>query len=391
MRVSTVVRRRDLIAGLESRRDEISQETFSRVRAIGGGDRVSDPIYVEGLRMAVEAAIDHTIEASVRHAHTPLEVPEKVLVQARLAARKGVPLETVLRRYIAGHTIVSDFLLAEAGRLRLTQTEIQHVLRSSAAETDRTIAAISSAYASHSDRFEGGSEDRRRAEWVRRLLDGELVDQEEFGYAFDNFHIALVGRMSDEGDAIASLGKQVDAIPLVSHGQDGLLWAWLARRARLDTDRIAGALTEIIGPGAEIGLGECAQGRSGWRLSHEQARAALSVADRTTSRVVRYAEVAMLASAVNDELLATSLRALYLDPLEDIRGDAETLRKTLRAYFAAGRSASSAASALGVTRNTVTNRIRLTEERVGHLRPSRAAHLELALSLYEPEPADHRR
>jgi DNA-binding PucR family transcriptional regulator len=136
-----------------------------------------------------------------------------------------------------------------------------------------------------------------------------------------------------------------------------------------------------VGPG--VGVGEPLFGRTGWRLTHEQARAALFVAERSSEQIVRYADVAVLASALKDELLTTSLKAIYLDPLEETRGEAGVLRDTLRAYFVADRSASSTAAALGVSRNTVTNRIRSIEQRIGHLRPSRAADLSLALRLDE--------
>jgi len=380
--------RRSLLAAVTHRRRDIAQEVFARIGAIGDDGRTTDPIYAEGLRRAVEAAIDHTIEASARDRERPLPMPDGVLAQARLAARKGTPLETVLRRYFAGHTIVGDVLIEEAGRLQIAPSEIRHALRSAAAETDRMVAAISSAYSSQLKEAEARPTHRRRAELVRRLLAGELIESEDFDYDLRNFHVATVGHGSNFDQAIRKLAVRLGAVSLLVEGDDGLQWAWIGRRDRLDSGQISIELAGALGRDLRIGVGEPAQGRAGWRLSHNQARAALSVAGRTRKEVVRYADVALLASAIKDEVLTTSLRALYLEPLEDERGDGETLRHTLRAYFAAGRSTSSAAAALGVTRNTVTNRIRATEERIGHLRPSLAAHLELALSLDDCEAAD---
>jgi DNA-binding PucR family transcriptional regulator len=108
---------------------------------------------------------------------------------------------------------------------------------------------------------------------------------------------------------------------------------------------------------------------------------AFSVAARRTEKIVRYANVARLASAVQDELLTAFLSALYLEPLGEDRGDGEVLRETLRAYFTADGNVTSTAAALGVSRNTFTNRLRTIETKIGHLRPSRASDLALALEL----------
>ena len=66
-----------------------------------------------------------------------------------------------------------------------------------------------------------------------------------------------------------------------------------------------------------------------------------------------------------DELLSTSLRQIYLKPLEMDRDNGQVARETLRAYFDSGRSISAAAASLGVNRNTVTNRFRSIEDTLG--------------------------
>jgi len=57
------------------------------------------------------------------------------------------------------------------------------------------------------------------------------------------------------------------------------------------------------------------------------------------------------------------------------------LRKTLRAYFTTGRNITSAASALGVSRQTVGNRLRVIEEKLGRTIESCAPEIEVALRL----------
>ncbi|HWO47309.1 MAG TPA: helix-turn-helix domain-containing protein, partial [Solirubrobacterales bacterium] len=92
-------------------------------------------------------------------------------------------------------------------------------------------------------------------------------------------------------------------------------------------------------------------------------------------------DVAVLASIARDELLATSLRRLYLEPLERMRDGGKVARQTLRAYFDAERNISSTAAALGVDRRTVRNRLRAIEDSLGRPLTGSLADLEIALRL----------
>jgi DNA-binding PucR family transcriptional regulator len=144
-------------------------------------------------------------------------------------------------------------------------------------------------------------------------------------------------------------------------------------------------------------LGEPARGIEGWRQTHRQAQAALVVALRRsgiqsptqekTVTVTRYADVALLATALKDELLARALIDTYIAPLEDPRGGDPVLCETLRAYLAAERSVSSTAAALGVVRKTVENRLRAIEEKLGRSLHPCPVELEVALRLDELAPA----
>ena len=97
--------------------------------------------------------------------------------------------------------------------------------------------------------------------------------------------------------------------------------------------------------------------------------------------MVRYADVALIASALHDDLLVTSLRKLYLEPLEAERDGGEVLRETLRAYFGAGRNAASAAAVLGVSRQAVNGRLQAVEQSLGQSLRDCAGCSELALRL----------
>ena len=94
-----------------------------------------------------------------------------------------------------------------------------------------------------------------------------------------------------------------------------------------------------------------------------------------------YADVALLAAIAADDLIATSLRQLYLAPLERARDGGKVARRTLRAFFEAERNVSSTAAALGVDRRTVRNRLGAIEDLLGRPLKGAEADLEIALRL----------
>ncbi len=130
-----------------------------------------------------------------------------------------------------------------------------------------------------------------------------------------------------------------------------------------------------------LAIGEPGRGIAGWRLTHLQAKATLPVALRGENRVVSYSDVAILASALGDEVLTRSLTELYLTPLEAERDGGAALRQALHAYFAAGRNVVSAANALGVSRQTVSRRLDAVERRIGRPLETCGTEVETALRL----------
>jgi hypothetical protein len=355
----------------------------ARVHAIGAPEGDVDPEYLEGLRLAIEAAIDFTMEASEGGGAGSARIPQPILAQARLAARRRIPLETMLRRYLAGHAILGDFVVDEAGRRAVPPETLRGVLRSQAARTDQVLAAISACYVEEASAVRPISAGRRRTEQVRRLLDGELLDPSGLAYGLDGWHLGFVARGPGREDAVEAIMGRLDARRLLAPADDETFWLWTGFRDRPEPKQLQAALCLDLPDGLRIGVGEPAKGRAGWRLTHEQARAALSVAIRRPESVLRYKDVALLASAMQDELLTNSLSQIYLDPLQDGRESGLTLQATLRAYFDADQSVTSTAAALEISRNTVANRIRTVEKRIGYLHSSRAAHLLVALHLDE--------
>jgi hypothetical protein len=287
---------------LRGRHEEIEQAILVRVQALSEPPPRGGAEYAEGLRAAVTAGLEYGIEGIERGDQDPAPVPEALLAQARLAARFGVSLDTVLRRYFAGHTLLEDFMVQEAERSEsLDPAELKRLLRSQAAVVERLLATVSDAYAEELGRYRMSVADRK-AERIERLLAGEPLDTAELGYDFEAHHLGLLASGPGAAEAIGALARSLDARPLTVRRPEGVIWAWLGSRRRLDPAAIE-RLRRRLPAELTLALGEPGEGIGGWRFSHRQARAALSVALRGGERVVRYAGVALLASALQDELL----------------------------------------------------------------------------------------
>jgi hypothetical protein len=368
-------------ARLRERLPEIQGAVATRVYAISDPHQVADPAYVEGLKAALAAAVEYRLAVLELGERRAPAVPEVLLAQARLDARDGVALDTVLRRYFAGNSHFGDFLVEEAERAELPSTALRGLLREQATLGDRLLAAVSAEHAREAKSRPTSSVERRR-ELVKSLLAGELVDSSELGYDLDGHHLALMVKGEGAEALLRDLANRLDRRLLAVQREEESKWAgWLGGRRELATEEAMRVLCETAPKGAFVTVGEPAEGLAGWRFSHLQAKAALAIAERRREPLVRYADVAVVASILRDDLVADSLRRLYLEPLAQTRDNGKVARETLRAYFDAERNISSTAAALGVDRRTVRNRLGAIEDLLGRPLRGSMADLEIALRL----------
>jgi len=367
---------------LRERLPELQGVIATRVYAISDPHDVADPAYLQGLNAALAAAIEYrlaVLEAGERQA--PL-VPPVLLAQARLDARNGVALDAVLRRYFAGNALFENFLLEEAEKgSEVSSSALRQLLGAQATLSDRLLAAVSTEHAREAKNRPSGPAERRR-ECVKALLAGELVDHSELGYDLDAHHLALMARGERVEELVRTLANTLGRRLLAVRREEEPIWAcWLGGRRQLAPDEVLRALSDDVPPGVFVTVGEPGEGLSGWRLSHLQAKAALPVAVRRGQPILPYADVALLASILHDDLISSSLRQIYLAPLEQTKDGGKVARETLRAYFTAERNISSTAAALSIDRHTVRNRIRTIEALLGRSLKASAADLEIALRL----------
>jgi len=379
--------RAGLHARLRARRGELEEAIFARFGDIGHGPgRSDDAEYTQGLRAAVAAAVEYGLTGIERGREaSSAPIPSVAVEQAHRAARGGVALGTVLRRYVAGNSLLGEFVAAEADGV--PSGALSEVARTQGVLLDRVMEAITAEYRREVERV-GRSPGVRRAERVRELLAGASADAAGLGYEIvEAWHVGVIATGAPARQAVRELAGGVDCQLLsVAHGER-TEWAWLGGRRRPGGAEIDCLLAVDGAAGVLVAIGEPGQGLDGWRRTHRQAQEALRVALLARHRVTRYADVPLLAAALRDDVLSGSLHELYLAPLERQRDGGASARETLRAYFAAGRNSSSAASALGVSRRTVGDRLGRIEQLLGRPLQTCMAELEVALRLRELGPS----
>ena len=84
----------------EEQKHEIEEAILTRISALSDLNSI-DPAYPDGLHRALSIALNHGFDAIDRDEERLPPVPSDLLSLARLAARSGVTLDTVLRHYIA--------------------------------------------------------------------------------------------------------------------------------------------------------------------------------------------------------------------------------------------------------------------------------------------------
>jgi DNA-binding PucR family transcriptional regulator len=342
-----------------------------------------DAEYLRGLREAVARGVDYGISLLEDGMERGPQVPLALVVQARLAARQGIPLEMVMRRYMAGKALICDSILREATAIGASSSALlREALATQEAAFDRLLATVSEEY--------GREEQQRRKpgdsqllERIRRLLAGELVDSSVLNYDLDRHHLAIVSGSPEAREAIRQLATETNSRHLIVNADHGEVWAWLGRKEAFDTEVVSRFVADASSPSMPMALGEPARSCSGWRLTHRQAQAAFSVAQVSPAGFARFAAVAMVVGAAESPLLATSLQRLYLSPLQGGGNKSTVLRETLRAYFSADRNSKSAGHALGVARQTVANRLEQVEARIGQPLSMCADAVDAALRMEE--------
>jgi hypothetical protein len=365
--------RSELAARVRVRSPEIERAVITRISAIAEFEL--DAEFLVGLRTASKETIDCALSAIEEGENWSLVVPPSIAAQIRLLAREGASLEAMLQGYSTVHGLLMEVLTEEMGPL--PQDLLGYMLRVGSQQSDEMIMAFTNEYVSEVARLERSSA-QRLEEQVRRLLAGEPPQEAELGYDLDAWHLGLIASGKAPELRVQRLAEELGCQLLLVLRGPNTVWAWLGARRSVSIPEFERLATSKLGTAASIAFGEPREGVDGWRLTHQEAQLALTVMLRGSERLVRCADVALLAAAARDETTAKFLLDAYLRPLES-RKDGDILKRTLSSYLTADCNAASAAAALGIDRHTVQRRLGRVEESLGRSLASCRAELEVAL------------
>lgn len=336
----------------------------------------------------------------------PTQPPDEAHALARTLARRGHDLRVLMRVYQAGQHAANEYLMERAASENLPpeleRALVRRLLDSATAVLGAALEKLVDTYTEERDiGFRGTL--IRRAETVRSVLSGGALDLEaasrQLGYRLSGKHIACV-LWSDanfgEGDVAGILERVANRIALsisgvrpmtVPSGAHGL-WAWIPVDKTPDLRALS-----TTNPGPEeaavrVAFGGWATGVDGFRRSHREALAARQVAQSTASThwLTDYLDVELIHLVAADP---DGMRALISRELSGIAGrdpSSERLRATLSAYLDHHCSASAAAQALGIHKNTVRYRMQRIEELLGHSIDAHRLSIEVALACFRAYP-----
>jgi diguanylate cyclase with GGDEF domain/PucR-like helix-turn-helix protein len=377
---------------LRQRQAEIEQSIRARLdHAAPNPNGPIDHTYQAGLDSAISSVFIYAMEGIRQGPGWLGPIPREAARQARSAARAGVSLGLVLRRYVAGHTGLVEYTTAICESLDASGEIVRRLIAIHDELLHHITAAVEREYAEEREIIEGSPE-QRRVEIVRQLLQGRELheaDLAELDYDIHmSWHLGIIGRLPDAEpvlDAVvARLGGQ---FLMIRRGQRSV-WGWVGAETKPSATTLERLVATPARPCALLAFGEPARGIRGWRLTHHQAREALRLAMRRPQRVVRYVDGPLVAAALRNRTLGDSLKDLFLAPLgsrTDPQGIAR--RRALRAYIDAECNASSAAADLGLTRHTVKGHVDMVERLIGRPLSSCLAEVAVALRLEELDVA----
>ncbi len=267
-----------IVKRLRARRLEIVQAIHTRIQeSVPDSVASHNSTYQAGVLAAITAALDYCLEAIEHGPEWAGPVPPEAAAQARRAAHAGVSVGTVLRRYLAGHRRLGEFVAEEVEYLGLSNGPAQYLRRTQEMVLERLTAAIEHEYPEERERISGPPE-QRRTEIVRRLLAKESVDAAELtelDYELDtSWHLGVIATGTDVHGALRRLKADLRSELLPAQCDDGTVWAWFGASQRLKIVDIERMLTPNGTTGEILAIGGPGWGLDGWRQTHREARGA---------------------------------------------------------------------------------------------------------------------
>lgn len=291
------------------------------------------------------------------------------------AAEAGVPLHALVDLYLSATWRAWRVLPAVRAAMDLESVHAvgEAVLRAA----DDAVAAAADGYQS-ARRWAIRREEAARREFVDDLLAGSdpaslLERGEHFGLDLSAPHAVVVASGSQQfRDATPTLSRVEDALAKTAGGsrtlvtsKDAQLVCILPGARRDEPERMVRAVVRVVRSTAaarsswRVGVGRTFPGPAGIRRSYDEAREAITLADRLqlTEPVTNTTDMLVYQVLLRDRAAIADLIETVVTPLRSARGGATPLLDTLSAYFASGLNAAATARTLHLSVRAVTYRL----------------------------------
>ncbi|WP_223205499.1 PucR family transcriptional regulator [Gordonia jinghuaiqii] len=363
----------------------------------------SDPKLVELLEASVYGNVSTIIHVLANDIPVEHLQPTTAAVEYALRlAQRDVPSNSLVRAYHLGqnsvmrqcYLMVEDLDLDAEDSMALTR----HISDVLFGYIDWITLYVFQAYEDERRRWLGAEANVQSAAIHSFLAAGAdesagRVFESETGYRLDRCHVAaILWSERDDPRELSVLDRAARDVavtigggtpPIVTAIDRSTVWVWVPLVGRdQSVDPVDVVADANIPPRVRVAVGLPAAGPRGFRRTHEQARAAYSVATMpgsSSAQVVGFGDrgVAVVSLLAQD---LESTRAWVTEVLGSLAHDtanAATLRETLSVYFATKESHLHTAERLNLHRNTVKYRVGKALAEV----PDDRDRLDLALAL----------
>jgi hypothetical protein len=338
---------------------------------------------------AVLSMVRHGIDV------TAAEAPVTALEHARAMASRGHSVDVMLRFYRLGHEYftekLSDWLTDELDDPAVALRTFIDLERYGFQYIDRISSLVAAEYVAELDRRQNQAR-AERDDVVRALLAGERVDlsraERVLSHRLTGRQIGFVCWAEDRGVDLEGLARQIGRFLGAGHSlvvADGPLamWGWAAITGEARTS-LTGMATELSGEREHVHVvvGSPHPGPGGFRTSHLEAlraRRVIELSGRAAPSVTAFGDIALVDAVSRDLDAARAFVAAALGDLAREGAKERAERATLLAVLDAQGSLTAAARSLGIHKNTVLQRVRRAEERMGRPATVKIAELHTAL------------
>ncbi len=318
---------------------------------------------------------------------------------ARTLARRGYELPLLLAVYRVGQRAtwkyITGLLQSEVSDPALRSAVLLRFWSQAAFWIDSTVESLIVTFTAEREQWQRGAL-ARRADIVNSLLAGQSVDLEvaitTLAYPLRQHHTAFTLRVDDkvpdadvqnlvESAARTVAGTLAGCRPLIVSSGARAAWCWTATPCAIE--RLPETELCDLPRFVRATMGNCHPDVEGFRLSHSEAIAALTVADITGAPVVHFSDVelACLTAGLVDRDGRIAFVRRELAGLAESDDATERLRDTLQVYLQQGCDAAATGELLNLHPNTVRYRVRQAEKKLGHSIQRRRVQLELALEI----------